>query len=342
MSKLDRWLRPTHRAACRHVAGVATPSTFGSDDETTENKLKFTDVAVVAAVAGGQDLKNPIRPAGRRNFQNQTPAKAATCATNGNLAYKANGLDVTALPGQSGDSGDSSTDLDFETRNTDGCKLKEAGAWRYAADHATEILTLTYQNGDGEPRLWTPTMATHELATLAADPAVTFTCYGDFELAVWNRIMVARHGLPPIPISRWDNVQATCSYLALPRALDKTLTVIGSEVVKDAAGRRLVLSLSRPYRKSGAFPEVTPAILERVSAYNRIDVAGLAAIRTAVGTLPERERRVWELDQTINQRGVHIDMGFVHAAQRFTEKIKKALEREFAALTVDFEEKGNE
>jgi DNA polymerase len=226
--------------------------------------------------------------------------------------------------------------LDFETRNIGGCKLKEAGAWRYAADHATEILSLVYhQNGDGESRLWTPATGTHGLAALAADPAVTFTCFGDFELAVWNRIMVARHGLPPIPISRWDNAQATCSYLALPRALDKTLTVIGSEVVKDAAGRRLVLSLSRSHRKTGAYPEATPELLERVFAYNRVDVAGLAAIRTAVGTLPERERRVWELDQTINQRGVGIDLDFVRAAKHIAEASKGALLEEFAGLTKD-------
>jgi DNA polymerase len=224
---------------------------------------------------------------------------------------------------------------DFETRNTGGCKLKEAGAWRYTADHATEVLTLVYQNGDGEPRLWTPTMATHELAALAADPAVTFTSFGDFESVVWSEIMVARYGFPPIPISRWDNVQATCCYFALPRALGKVLPVIGADVVKDDAGRRLTLSLSRANRKTGKYPEVTRAILERVSAYNGIDVAGLATVRTAVGTLPERERRVWELDQTINQRGIGIDLDFVRAAKHIAEASKGALLEEFAGLTKD-------
>jgi DNA polymerase len=223
--------------------------------------------------------------------------------------------------------------LDLETKNTGGCKLDTAGAWRYADDPATEILTLTYQNGDGEPRLWTPAMQTHELAALAADPAVTFVCFGDFELVIWDRIMVTRFGFPAIPVARWVDARASCSYLALPRALDKTLAAIGSEVVKDAAGRRLVLSLSRPHRKTGAYPEVTPAILERVSAYNRIDVAGLATIRTAVGTLPERERRVWELDQAINQRGIGIDLDFVRAAKRIAETSKGALLEEFAGLT---------
>src|SRR6516165_9303011 len=36
---------------------------------------------------------------------------------------------------------------DFETRNIGGCALEKAGAWRYAADPATEIITLVYQTG---------------------------------------------------------------------------------------------------------------------------------------------------------------------------------------------------
>jgi DNA polymerase len=226
--------------------------------------------------------------------------------------------------------------LDFETRNTDKCRLDKVGAWRYADDPSTEILTLAYQDGDGESRLWTPILGRcQRLVCLAGDPAVKFVCFGDFELAIWQHIMVARYGFPSISISRWDNAQATCSYYALPRALDKTLTVIGSEVVKDAPGRRLVLSLSRPHRTTGTYPAVTPEVLERVAGYNKIDVDGLVAIRNAVGNLPERERRVWELDQIINQRGVRIDTEFVRAAKAIAEASKGELLAEFAELTKD-------
>jgi DNA polymerase len=223
--------------------------------------------------------------------------------------------------------------LDFETRNTGGCVLEIAGAWRYADDPATEILTVTYRTETGEPHLWTPSTKTDGLASLAADPSTTFTCFGDFELAIWDRIMVPRFGLPEIPLSRWNNTQAACSYFALPRKLGKVLPVIGADVVKDDAGRRLVLSLSRPHRKTGKYPEFTPEALERVSAYNKIDVEGLTAIHNAVGTLPEHEREVWELDQRINQRGIKIDTDFVHAAKGIAEQSRGALLDEFARLT---------
>jgi DNA polymerase len=223
--------------------------------------------------------------------------------------------------------------LDFETRNTGGCDLGEAGAWRYAADPATEILTLVYQN-DGKTRCWHPETGLYgPLGWFAADPAISFICYGDFEMAVWDHIMVARYGFPPIPLFRWDNAQATCSYLALPRALGKVLPIIGAKTVKDVAGRRLVLSLSRPHRKTGAYPEVTPEVRRQAFGYNRTDVEGLAAVHTTVGTLPGRERQVWELDQKINRRGVRIDTAFARSAKHIAEALEEALCVEFAELT---------
>jgi hypothetical protein len=163
-------------------------------------------------------------------------------------------------------------------------------------------------------------------------PRGPFCFLGDFDMAIWAEIVVGRYGFPPIPLGRWDNAQAACSYLALPRALEKVLPVIGAPVVKDKAGRALVLSLSRPNRR-GEYPEVTPEILDRVTAYNKIDVDGLAATHTAVGVLAERERAIWELDQRINRRGIRIDLDFVRAAKRIAEVVTEPLLVEFAELT---------
>jgi DNA polymerase len=117
--------------------------------------------------------------------------------------------------------------LDFETRNTGGCDLTKAGAWRYAADPATEILVAGYRSaGCDEAQAWRPADGCDEpLATLAADPAVRFVCFSDFDIAIWDRIMTKRHGFPPILLARWDNAQATAAYLALPRSLDGVLQV---------------------------------------------------------------------------------------------------------------------
>jgi hypothetical protein len=104
---------------------------------------------------------------------------------------------------------------------------------------------------------------------------------------------------PPIPTKRWQDVRAACSYFALPRKLEKVLPVLGLPLEKDTAGQRLVRSLSRRNRK-GVYPEITPEILVRVCAYNRIDVAAVEALHGVVGTLSETERRVWELGRAVS------------------------------------------
>ena len=223
---------------------------------------------------------------------------------------------------------------DFETRNIGGCDLTKVGAWRYSADPATEIVCFGYRVG-GVDHSWTPASDSRDpLARLAADPAAAFVCFGGFEAAIWRNVMVERHGFPPIPTQRWIDLRATASCFALPRSLDKALTALGLPIVKDEEGQRLVRTLSKPDRKTGAYPELTPAIVKRVADYNRIDTLALDAMRKqGLGALPTSERKVWELDQRINARGIAIDVGFVEAAKRIADQVMGEAFAEFAELT---------
>jgi DNA polymerase len=122
---------------------------------------------------------------------------------------------------------------DFETRNTSGCNLAKVGAWRYAADPATEVLVFGYRHGDTE-HSWSPADGVRgPLAALAANPDARFACFGGFEPAVWQRLMVERHGFSPIPTERWVDLRAVCAYSALPRSLDKALKALGLPIGKD-------------------------------------------------------------------------------------------------------------
>ena len=223
---------------------------------------------------------------------------------------------------------------DFETRNTGGCDLRTAGAWRYAADPATEILCFGYRVG-GVDHSWAPASDSRDpLEGLVTNPDVTFVCFGGFESAVWSQIMVERHGFPSIETRRWVDLRATASALALPRSLDKALVALGLPIEKDKEGQRLVRSLSRPNRKTGVYPELTPAIVERVAAYNRIDIVALEAMRgQGLGRLSVAEQAVWELDQRINARGIAIDVGFVEAAKRIADQVMGEAIAEFVQLT---------
>jgi DNA polymerase len=172
------------------------------------------------------------------------------------------------------------------------------------------------------------------LERLAADPELAFVWFGGFEQTIWQKIMVERHGFSPIPTRRWVDLRATASSFALPRSLDKALAALGLPIGKDKAGQRLVRSLSRPDRNTGAYPELTPAIVERVAEYNRVDILALEAMRgQGLGRLSAAEQAVWELDQRINARGVAIDTAFVEAAKRIADQVMGEVIAEFAGLT---------
>jgi DNA polymerase bacteriophage-type len=223
---------------------------------------------------------------------------------------------------------------DFETLNIGGCDLMKAGAWRYAADPATEIICFGYRAA-GVDYSWNPACDSRDpLERFAAAPGVMFVSFGGFEAAVWAKIMVVRHGFPPIPVSRWVDLRATCCCLALPRELDKTLKVLGVPIKKDKAGQSLVRSLSKPDRKTKAYPELTPEIVARIAEYNRIDILALEAMhKQGLGALPAPEQAVWELDQRINARGITIDVDFVQAAKQLADRATMEATEEFARLT---------
>jgi DNA polymerase len=227
-------------------------------------------------------------------------------------------------------------DLDFETCNLAGLDLTKVGAARYTEDFWTEILSLTYTCDRGPYKRWLPGDDPLPLDGLIKYPLTIFNSHGAFEQFVWMNIMVPRFGFPPIPISRWNDTQALCAYHSVPLALDGALTALALPVVKDAEGKRITLAMSPTAKniKKWSYEKThTPERLARVYSYNAIDVAGVSALRTRLGPLPPAERAVWELDQTINQRGVALDLQFVQAAHNVVTLATVPLVQEFRDIT---------
>ena len=140
-------------------------------------------------------------------------------------------------------------------------------------------------------------------------------------------------GFAAIPISRWTDTQASCALHALPLDLDHALTVLGLPITKDLEGRKVTLGLSKIDKKTGMLPAKTSGVMEKVYDYNRIDVVGTVHLHDALGELPDCERKVWEIDQAINQRGIKIDLPFVRAAKRLVKDGTSPLVQEFREIT---------
>lgn len=226
--------------------------------------------------------------------------------------------------------------VDFETASL--CDLKRAGAWRYSEDLSTEVLCMGYTIDGEDSRLWKPGRDREHLNLFDAmlDPACFFVAHNvGFEKAIWRNVCMGDFKWPDVPNNRWHDTQAVCAQKGIPLKLEMALRMVGGHHQKDTEGSKLTISLSKPDKKTGEYGsrKATPAQLERIYSYCREDIAGELELHRKVGSLADGERKVWLLDQTINERGVRLDMDYVAKAQSICDQASKPLLAEFQKLT---------
>lgn len=224
--------------------------------------------------------------------------------------------------------------LDFETAS--GCDLKKCGAWVYAEDPTTEILCLCYEIAEmpGLMNVWRPGMSFDDdpiLPSLVTDPEVIFVAHNvSFEKAIWRALMVPA-GWPDISNERWHDSMAVCAMKGVPLKLGEAVRVLKLGQQKDMEGSKLTVGLSKA-RKDGTYDRSTET-LSRVVAYNEQDIRSQVSLHRRLGWLPENERRVWLLDQTINERGIALDIPYIHACGRVVERASVPLLKDFERIT---------
>ena len=225
--------------------------------------------------------------------------------------------------------------LDFETAS--GCDLTKSGAWRYAEDPSTEVLCLAYRltSDRGPASVWVPNFghqAGTDLYEYAEDPEVVFIAHNvGFEKAIWRHIMVRAYGFPDVPNERWHDIMAVCAMKAMPLKLEHASLVFRLPNQKDKDGSKFTKAMSKPNRKG--WLDRSPESLQRVYTYCQQDINAEQDLHRRVGWLTPEERRVWLLDQTINERGVLLDAPFVAAAIQVVAKASGPLAEEFQGLT---------
>lgn len=226
--------------------------------------------------------------------------------------------------------------LDFETRSR--ADLRDCGAHRYVLDATTDIWLARYSFGQGEPREWRPGQPVPD------DLEAHIICGGNltahnasFERLVITYIAGPRYDWPVPDLEQYDCTMARAAAVALPQSLDHTPAAVGLSVRKDKEGHALMLRMARPRKVDKATGEVTwwddPERLERLSQYCAQDVLTEIALDNTLPALSDGERRLWMLDQTINDRGVHLDIPTIGRLRALVEYGKRRLDDEMRALT---------
>jgi DNA polymerase len=236
--------------------------------------------------------------------------------------------------------------LDFETRSE--LDLSERGMHNYAVHPSTQVLMLAWAINDRTVNLWEPHRNPKppvELAEALADPFV--------DKPAWNapferNIMLHRMGLD-VPLEEWVDPSVWARYLSLPAGLEDAGEVLGlsEDEAKLKEGKELIQLFCVPKALGGgeglfgSLPTVWndwtthPEAWERFCEYCRQDVRTERTIAKKITKLqpPPSERKLWALDQRINERGMPVDMELVAGAAKVAEIERGLLDQRLRALT---------
>lgn len=228
---------------------------------------------------------------------------------------------------------------DYETASP--VDLSECGAYVYFEHPDTRVWCCAYAVDDGPVKLWAPgDPVPPEFIECATNPAWTAVAHNaSFERLVERCIMAPRYGFPEIPLERQTCTMAMAYAMGLPAKLEKLLPALGSPIVKDMAGHRLMMTMASPRRpRKDEDPSKTywwddEERRHRLGRYCVDDVEAERAAGKLLVRLRPQEQALWVLDQRINDRGVYVDRELCHRARRIVEIVAKRLDREMAVVT---------
>lgn len=244
--------------------------------------------------------------------------------------------------------------LDLETASE--VDLKKVGIDVYANDPSTRILMCAYAFDDGLVNLWQPAFGPipDDLASALVDPEITKVSWNvGFE---FNVLSCVAH--VPLKIEEWFDPMAFARYLGYPGGLGECGAAITETVnenatqnslfpgvtdsTKDPIGKKLIKLFSMPTKAtkkvSAHFKnwETHPTEWQQFTEYCRQDVRAERTILhrlEAQAKFPVIERRVWIIDQKVNQRGIPIDLEFVGKALATAEAARAVIIAQLKDLT---------
>ena len=230
--------------------------------------------------------------------------------------------------------------IDLETFSSE--PIQKTGSWKYIESPDFEILLFAYSL-DGAP-VEVVDLACGEalpdwLISALFDPSCVKHAYNAvFEFGALSKV----YG-PMIP-SQWRCTMFHGLYCGYTAGLDATGKALGlpEDKQKIAAGKALIRYFCVPCKPSKAnggrsrnYPRHDPEKWKLFKAYNRQDVVTEMEIerRLSAFPVPAWVQRQWEVDLTINARGVAVDIDLVYGALDIGARVKQELTNEAVAIS---------
>lgn len=239
--------------------------------------------------------------------------------------------------------------IDFETASyAELGGQTSVGLHNYVIHFSTVVLMLAWAFGDEEVELWLPHLGPmpERLRKALEDPNQKL---GAFNSSFERYVLKYKLGID-IPIWRFEDAQPSARYLSLPGDLDTVGEVLRlpDELKKDKEGDRLIKKFCYPSKrkKKRGEPvefyfknwESDPEDWEKFCHYCRQDVRAEREVVSRLAVikafpLPFTEREIWKFDQTVNERGIPVDLQFVVNALHLAEREKEESVQHINKLT---------
>lgn len=243
--------------------------------------------------------------------------------------------------------------IDFETYSE--IDLRLVGLHAYAEHPSTEILCCAFATGHDPVQLWIPGVDYMRRAMIQAGvpgvmihwdecpiprPSAQTHQYAawnaEFERTIGNSHVGQSIGFPATLAKDWVCTAAKAAVSGLPRSLGDACSALETDHQKSEDGRGVMMQLARP-RKGRLGPRWTVARdTEKYLQLYRYCVDDVRAERSMDDELPDltkNERRVYLLDQDINDRGIRIDAPAVENALYLIDEYKDLLDRKSVKIT---------
>ncbi|WP_276689812.1 DNA polymerase [Ruminococcus callidus] len=245
--------------------------------------------------------------------------------------------------------------IDLETKSD--IDIAKSGVYRYADSPYFDILLFAYSVDDAPVQvvdLACGEQLPEEILNALTDDRIQKHAFNaSFErvcLSVWLRRNYPEcfisYGLPEdacgnyLSPKAWRCTMVAAAYLGLPLSLAGVGAVLQLQQQKMSEGKALIRYFCVPYDHVNGIPQFhaptdAPEKWDVFRAYNKRDVETEQAIEQKIVRFPVPEF-VWQeyaLDQTVNDRGIQVDLQLVQQAIRMDALTKDKLLQRMKALT---------
>ena len=201
--------------------------------------------------------------------------------------------------------------IDLETYSD--VDLTKYGVYRYVESPQFEILMAAWSLDGSETRV---AVGREEIEAIPGlnDPAVLKVAHNaQFERVCFS----AFFGLPAgqyLDPEAWEDTAALAAVVGYPRGLGALAVALGAQE-KDEAGTALINWFCKPDRKGQRrLPQDHPEKWDQFVAYCAQDVDTLREVHDLLPGWPsDLERRVFMVDQRVNDRGIKVDLEMAEA-----------------------------